>query len=318
MLTLDLIKENLNLQNHLYVAYSGGPDSSVLLDLCVKLRDTSNINLSAIHINHNLSKKSIDWENHCVSECKKLNVNLIIESVQINSDGGGLESAARQARYKIFENILKENEQIVLGHHSDDVAETIFMRILRGTGLDGIEGPAHKRNIGQGKLIRPLIRVPKTEIMNYLRDNKLNFIEDDTNEDIRFDRNFLRHKIFPLLEDRWKDFPKRINSLSSISKDRNENYKILVYEKFEQLIGSKIILKDLKKIPKSLAIDVIRYSIKQCNLAIPNSKIMEEIYKTFVASRPGPKSCVTWSRADKEDSSGMIKYKEGNLIISKR
>ena len=67
MLTLDLIKENLNLQNNLYVAYSGGPDSSVLLDLCVKLRDTSNINLSAIHINHNLSKKSIDWENHCVS-----------------------------------------------------------------------------------------------------------------------------------------------------------------------------------------------------------------------------------------------------------
>ena len=73
-----------------------------------------------------------------------------------------------------------------------------------------------------------------------------------------------------------------------------------------------------KKIPKSLAVDVIRYSIKECNLAIPNSKIMEEIYKTFVASRPGPKSCVTWSRADKEDSSGMIKYKEGNLIISKR
>ena len=108
MLTLDLIKENLNLQNNLYVAYSGGPDSSVLLDLCVKLRDTSNINLSAIHINHNLSKKSIDWENHCVNECKKLNVNFIIESVQINSDGGGLESAARQARYKIFENILMD------------------------------------------------------------------------------------------------------------------------------------------------------------------------------------------------------------------
>ena len=113
-----------------------------------------------------------------------------------------------------FVNILKENEQIVLGHHSDDVAETIFMRILRGTGLDGIEGPARKRNIGKGKLIRPLIRVPKIEIMSYLRDNKLNFIEDDTNEDIRFDRNFLRHKIFPLLEDRWKDFPKRINALS--------------------------------------------------------------------------------------------------------
>ncbi len=98
MLTLDLIKENLNLQNNLYVAYSGGPDSSVLLDLCVKLRDTSNINLSAIHINHNLSKKSIDWENHCVNECKKLNVNLIIESVQINSDGGGARVCSKTSQ----------------------------------------------------------------------------------------------------------------------------------------------------------------------------------------------------------------------------
>ncbi len=318
MLTIDLIKENLNLQNKVFVGYSGGPDSSVLLDLCVKLREKSNINLSAIHVNHNLSKKCMDWERHCIDICKQLNVNLVIESAQITSNGAGLESAARQARYKIFRNILKENDQIILGHHSDDVAETIFMRILRGTGIDGIEGPAHKRNIGQGELIRPLIRVPKIEIMKYLKVNKLNFIEDDTNEDLTFDRNFLRHKIFPLLEDRWKDFPNRINSLSSISKDRNDNYKNLVYEKFEKLIGSKIRLKDLKKIPKSLAIDVIRYSIKESNLAMPSSKIMQEIYRTFFLSRPGPKSCVTWSRADKEDSAGMIKYKEGYLIISKR
>ena len=74
MLTLDLIKENLNLQNNLYVAYSGGPDSSALLDLCVKLRDTSNISLSAIHVNHNLSKKSIDWENHCVNELSLIHI----------------------------------------------------------------------------------------------------------------------------------------------------------------------------------------------------------------------------------------------------
>ena len=151
MLTPDLIKNNLNIKDNVFVAYSGGPDSSVLLDLCVKLREISKINLSAIHVNHNLSKKSIDWEKHCIDVCKKLSVNLVIESAEISSDGGGLESAARKARYKIFKNILKENDQILLGHHSDDVAETIFMRILRGTGLEGIDGPKDKRDLNYDK-----------------------------------------------------------------------------------------------------------------------------------------------------------------------
>ena len=133
------------------------------------------------------------------------------------------------------------------------------------------------------------------EIMDYIDDNDLSFINDDSNKDIKFDRNFIRHKIFPLLEDRWKEFPARVNSLSRISKERNKNYKNLVYEKFDNLIGNEINLKELKKIPKSLAYDVIRYSIKECNIAIPNSKIMQEIYKTFVDSNPGPKSLVTWS-----------------------
>ena len=318
MLTPDLIKNNLNIKDNVFVAYSGGPDSSVLLDLCVKLREISKINLSAIHVNHNLSKKSIDWEKHCIDVCKKLSVNLVIESAEISSDGGGLESAARKARYKIFKNILKENDQILLGHHSDDVAETIFMRILRGTGLEGIDGPKDKRDLGLGRLIRPLIKVSKREIMDYIDDNDLSFINDDSNKDIKFDRNFIRHKIFPLLEDRWKEFPVRVNSLSRISKERNKNYKNLVYEKFDNLIGNEINLKELKKIPESLAYDVIRYSIKESNIAIPNSKIMQEIYKTFVDSNPGPKSLVSWSRSDGEDPAGMIIYKEGSLIISER
>ena len=101
MLNLDLISNSLDFKQPVYVAYSGGPDSSALLNLCVKLKEKNFINLSAIHINHKLSEKCSDWEKHCISVCKTLDVNLIIESTKVIPDGGGLESAARKARYKI-------------------------------------------------------------------------------------------------------------------------------------------------------------------------------------------------------------------------
>ena len=135
---------------------------------------------------------------------------------QIISDGGGIESASRKVRYKIFENLLESGDQILLAHHSDDVAETIFMRLLRGTGIDGLEGPLSQRTFGKGLLIRPLLEVSKKEILNYLVENDIKFIEDESNKEDEFDRNFLRNKVFPMLEKRWKNFPKRVNNTSLI------------------------------------------------------------------------------------------------------
>ena len=161
MLTEDLIKEKVSLDSKIFVAYSGGPDSSALLHLLARINDTQELNLQAIHINHNLSKKSLMWENHCKQVCAKLKINLITESIKVVSEGGGIESASRRARYKIFENVLEDNDQMLLAHHSDDVAETIFMRMLRGTGVEGIEGPKQERRIGNGKLIRPFLSIKK-------------------------------------------------------------------------------------------------------------------------------------------------------------
>ena len=107
MLTEDLIKEKVSLDSKIFVAYSGGPDSSALLHLLARINDTQELNLQAIHINHNLSKKSLMWENHCKQVCAKLKINLITESIKVVSDGGGIESASRRARYKIFENVLE-------------------------------------------------------------------------------------------------------------------------------------------------------------------------------------------------------------------
>ena len=318
MLTQKLIENNVDLNKKIYVAFSGGPDSSAMIHLISKMKTDMKIAPQAIHINHNLSDKSDDWESHCKNVCLDLNIDLITESVQIKSEGGGIESAARKSRYKIFKSILKEDEQIILAHHSDDVAETILMRMLRGTGIEGIEGPKQKRNLGNGILIRPFLEVSKKQILEYLKENKVDFIEDDSNKDNKFDRNFLRNKIFPLLEDRWNNFPQRLNKMSSIIQDRNKNYSDLMMNEYQNLISKEIEIKKLKKVSRLIICDILRYSIKECNIALPNSKIMEEILKTFLDSNPGPKSIVTWSRSDKEEDAGKITYDNGFLIISKK
>ena len=318
MLTESLITEHTDLSKSIFIGYSGGPDSTALVHLLSILNAKQELNLKAIHINHNLSKHSSIWENHCIETCSKLNVNLITKSIEIKVDGGGLESASRKARYKVFEKILNRDDQMLLGHHSDDVAETLIMRLMRGTGPDGMEGPKLKRSLGQGVLVRPFLGVSKKEILDYLKKHNIDYIKDDSNLSSDFDRNYLRNEIFPMLEKKWNNFSNRVSNFSKIIKDRNDNYSDLMHEKYDDLISNSINLKKLKELSDPLIADVLRYSIKKCNIAVPNSKIIEEIIKTFVYSSPGPKSKVEWSRSDKEEVSGQIIYTNGHILISKR
>ena len=318
MLTESLITEHTDLSKSIFIGYSGGPDSTALVHLLSILNARQELNLKAIHINHNLSKYSSIWENHCVETCSKLNVNLITKSIEIKVDGGGLESASRKARYRVFEKILTRDDQLLLGHHIDDVAETLIMRLMRGTGPDGMEGPKLKRSLGQGVLVRPFLGVSKKEILDYLKKHNIDYIKDDSNLSSDFDRNYLRNEIFPMLEKKWNNFSNRVSNFSKIIKDRNDNYSDLMHEKYDDLISNSINLKKLKELSDPLIADVLRYSIKKCNIAVPNSKIIEEIIKTFVYSSPGPKSKVEWSRSDKEEVSGQIIYANGHILISKR
>ena len=318
MLTKDLITKNIDISKNIFIAYSGGSDSTALIHLLSSIKVDKNTKVKAIHINHNLSKNSLLWEIQCREQCSKLGIDLIVESVEIKSDGGGLEAASRKARYKIFERLLDKDDQILLGHHSDDVTETLFMRLLRGTGPDGMEGPKLKRSLVQGVLVRPFLGVSKKEILDYLKKHNIDYIQDDSNLSNDFDRNYLRNEIFPMLEKKWNNFPNRVSNFSKIIKDRNDNYSYLMHEKYDDLISNSINLKKLRELSDPLISDVLRYSIKKCNIAVPNSKIIEEIIKTFVYSSPGPKSKVEWSRSDKEEVSGQITYSNGHILISKR
>ena len=308
MLDLNIISNYIDKQQVAYVAFSGGIDSVALLYACSVLKKDGRLNeLKAIHVNHNLSINAKLWEDHCINICKKLDIELIIHNTFIETNKDGLESAARKGRYDVFNKVVKHNEQLLLGHHADDVAETILFRLFRGTGIDGLQGPKPKRKIGEGTLIRPLLKFSKKELLDFITTNKIDYIEDESNKESNQDRNYIRNKIMPLIHERWQNSEKRIQLTSELIQEKLEIFNSLFIEKYATiLVNNQIPLIELKKLKENEAKELFRYAINLNNIAMPSKKVLDEIMKTFYKSNPSKSSIVKWSRSDKEQKGGLI------------
>jgi tRNA(Ile)-lysidine synthase len=181
------------------VAYSGGCDSHALLHyLANNLRKA----VEALHINHNLQKDCAAWQAHCEQVCDDLNVPLTSISVAV-SKTGSLETNAREARYEAFKQCLQPGDWLLLAHHQDDQTETLLMNLFSGRAQTGLLGMPGRRTLGRGLLLRPLLQVPKSEVLNYARAAALKWIEDPSNADTTHTRNWLRHELIPQLVQRW-------------------------------------------------------------------------------------------------------------------
>lgn len=193
---------------HWYVAYSGGVDSTALLQLINKWCKSNSEAppLTALHVNHGLQAQAADWENHCAWICRFLDIPFIAVNAEVITDGKGLESAARSARYAVFEEQLEESEVLFLGHHQDDQVETFFLRLLRGSGIEGLAAMPRQRDLGEGALFRPLLDYTRPQLEAYVEAEGLRCIEDPSNEDIDLDRNYLRQEVLPVLGRRWPGY----------------------------------------------------------------------------------------------------------------
>ncbi len=212
---LDNLRAHLNHDAKRYIiGYSGGRDSHVLLHALCALRDNGALKtpLTAIHINHQLNAKAYDWAKHCQAICDAYGIPLIIETVSESPQvGESVEAFAREARYRLIAKHLHKNDVFLSAHHQRDQAETFLLQLMRGAGLDGLRAMPFERELGVGRYCRPLLHVDYADILAYAMAQQLDFIHDDSNDDTRFDRNFLRHEIFPVLE---KRFPKACANIS--------------------------------------------------------------------------------------------------------
>ncbi|KSW23342.1 MULTISPECIES: tRNA lysidine(34) synthetase TilS [unclassified Pseudomonas] len=193
------------------VGFSGGLDSSVLLHLLAQLARTESLPpLSAIHVHHGLQAAADAWPAHCEAFCRELGVPLLVERVTVPT-GASLEQAARRARYEAFAKHLKTDDCLLAAQHRDDQAETLLFRLLRGAGVRGLAGIPAARPLGAGMLLRPLLDVPRAELESYAREHGLRWIEDPSNTDTAFARNYLRQRVLPLLAERW---PRAVDNIA--------------------------------------------------------------------------------------------------------
>lgn len=188
------------------IGLSGGLDSVVLLHLAARSLPAGK--LRVVNIDHQLQSESARWSDFCGRLAGSLNIPFVSHKVVVAA-GASLEQAARKARYQVFEELLQPGDCLLLAHHLDDQAETMLFRLLRGTGVRGLAGIPDSRMLGQAELYRPLLSITRQELQSWARAEQLEWIEDPSNADLSYDRNYLRHKVLPLLQARWPGFARR-------------------------------------------------------------------------------------------------------------
>ena len=292
---LDIIERQIKplLPNKFCIAFSGGMDSTVLLHVMKNIIDEKS-QIRAIHINHNIVDNSKVWTKTCKSICKNFGIDIEIISLEVTHNGYGLEAAARDERYEKLKEILYENEYLLTAHHEEDQMETVFLRMARGTGLDGLQGINEKYSFGEGIIFRPMLEVSKTSVMDYAKEHQLKWVEDSSNQDTHFDRNFLRKKIIPQFRERWPSIASSVSRLSQLSA---QNIKIL-NQIAEEDIGPIANMNELplaKLLDKSFerANNMLRYIILANGMSIPSMKTLQDGLKEMLDPETD-KSVIAW------------------------
>ena len=282
-----LFKPDENIE--LIVAYSGGIDSQVLLHALMQLKKNQLISnkITVCHVNHGLSQNAEDWQEFAKIECAKLSVELIIKCVNVQAQAQqSLEALARDARYYALKT-LRDNKSLVLtGHHSDDQSETFLLALKRGAGLKGLSAMSVQTQLGQHLLVRPLLTVSRQEIEAYANDNQLSWVEDESNLDTCFDRNFIRQQIMPLLHDRWPSINNTINRSASHCLAGQELLDELAQEDLISCQATKTSLysQALKDLSPARFNNVIRFFLAQQDYLMPSTEQVKQVRQQLQAS----------------------------------
>lgn len=198
-----LLAPHLPAGSNLLLGLSGGMDSVVLLDILHALSARLGYRLSAMHVHHGISPNADEWMHFCSALCARYSITLEIRHVDISplKEVHGIEASARKLRHAAFAQ--SDAPFVALAHHADDQAETLMLQLLRGAGLRGVSAMPLVREQGRQRLLRPLLDCRRSELLAYAQQHGLEWIEDESNANDRFPRNFLRHRLFPLMEGRF-------------------------------------------------------------------------------------------------------------------
>ena len=284
-----------------WIAYSGGLDSHVLLSLCHALRAELNLNLRAIHVNHGISSKASAWALHCNNTCENYDIEYIEHEIKIVwKSGESLEEVARKKRYAVFSNYIAEDDILLTAHHQDDQAETVLLQLFRGSGLKGLAAMPEIKSFGNGLHARPLLSFSRKNLLEYAKNEGLIWIEDESNQDTTFRRNYLRHEIIPQIKSYWPAMTSALSRSASHCAESQLLLDELASELYEQTRGSKINTLSVAKL-KQLTMQkqrlVLRYWIKQHLLPLPNTHKMKSIQENVLQAASDKLPKIKWGQA---------------------
>lgn len=271
------------------VGYSGGLDSSVLLDLLARGRERSGIALCAVHVHHGLSPQADRWVAHCEARALTLGVPLAIERVVVDRASAlGIEGAARAARYAAYARTGARF--VALAHHLDDQAETVLLQLLRGSGMKGLAAmagelplfePSPSRGAPVATVLRPLLDVPRETLRDYARARGLEWIEDESNDSLDMQRNALRHTIIPLLAER---FPAWRVTLARSARHAASAERLLAQLAAADA-GESLSSVDLAALDPDRQANVLRFFLAARGLSMPSEARLADIARQLASAR---------------------------------
>ena len=305
MLDPEFIREiDFSSYKRIGVAYSGGVDSTVLIHFLSLIPDCKK-KLFALHVNHGISSKSDLWEEHCKNNCLSLEIDFVSLKLESKTIKNPNENELRKARYKELFSWSEEGDVICTAHHKDDQVETILFRILRGTGIKGLEGIKKFSKRKDIDLIRPFLDFSKEDLIKYAKQNNLSWVEDDSNNNLLITRNYLRNKVLPLLAKKWPQYSDSFTNLSTKAQDASKVIEELSYSDLNSSLGDSkdhLSILKMKGLSKERIKNLMHTWLNQLNeVNIPLSFI-EQAYRNIFLS--------------KEDSNPLISFGKPEFIGS--
>lgn len=266
------------------LAFSGGLDSTVLLHLLTAYKQSHlGISFRAIHINHGLSINADQWEQTCQKACATLHIPFESKRIQIHKGAQeSLEALAREQRYRVLQELIKEDEVLLTAHHQNDQAETLLLQLFRGCGPNGLAAMPEISGFGKSRLLRPLLSYSKEAITSFAMQHNLVWLDDESNQNTNFDRNFIRHELMPLIKKHWpgvvSNIARTTRHCAAAKQFITENIQ-KIYDEIYDAATKSLVIGPLLQHDTVTQTYVIRHWLQQQQYSVPNTKKLMTIIK---------------------------------------
>ena len=276
-------------QTQFLIGFSGGLDSTALLALFAKLREKQpHFQLRAIHIHHGLSSNADAWATHCENLCQQFQIPLLIQRVNVNM-ANGIEAGARQARYEAIAQHIFPQEWLATAHHLQDQTETFFLALKRGSGLQGLSAMQAQSTVYNVPIFRPLLSFNRQQLLNFVQQQGITWIEDESNADNQYDRNFLRNQILPDLRQRWGHFDSAVQRCAQHCYEQQQLLNELLAEEYQKNVDKTDRTFKVQHFADYSAIKqraLLRLWLQECGVAMPSLVQLEHLISDVVFAKP--------------------------------